>query len=844
MRPSPPKWADRFLEWFCHPDLLEDLQGDLYELFEEKIDQNQPVHAQSIYVWHVIRSLRYDVINPSLLHFNFGIMLKNNLKIAFRVMLRNKLNTTLNIGGLAIGLTCFLLMGFFVKQELSFDQMHIKKDRIYRTWVKEDYGNDKVFFNSVTPVVFESVLEENFPEIDKVVTVTNNNWLVGEMPNCFNERVHVLGHDFFDVFDFEIVEGDQNNPFQDRNGLILSQEYAKKYFGDQNPIGQSLSLTIGENERSFTVNAVVKKISRSSSIQFDMAISSLNNDVLYSLGARNSWFSVTLETYILLNKQKDISEVEAKTQKVIMSYLENEVEPGQYQIGFQPLTDIHLNPEVPFGIAPVGNPKYVYILGLIGLFVLIVAGINYATLAIGQSFKRRKEVGLRKVLGAGKNSLKGQYLVESWVITAIATGMSVLFAYLLLPLFNRLTNADVDLTFESWHLLLYLGIIFLVGTLAGLYPSLILSNLQITKTLRGEGRPKKAFHIRKGLVAFQFIITVFLITATLVMNRQLNYMQTKDLGFDYNALVQVPLYSDPSAKNLVEAMNSTLERGELLKVQIQTNPAVSDVGMGSHVVGSPPWGQFSYTDDQQIFRSFRILMVDPAYLNTFDIQLKEGRFFEEESTMDQRESIIINEAAAEYFGLDNPIGKRLPGNDFGEHKIIGVTENFNYASLHTEIQPLVITQNIGAMRQGVSDIGFRDSPIPKLVFRFNGSQLSKVEGILKEPWQKVFPEESLQFSFIQDNLMAQYENEKRMNQLVSFATILSIIVASLGLLGMTIILINSRLKEIGIRKVIGASDLSIFGLLAKAFIPQLVIGIVLSIPLTYWLMKDWLNNFA
>ena len=186
----------------------------------------------------------------------------------------------------------------------------------------------------------------------------------------------------------------------------------------------------------------------------------------------------------------------------------------------------------------------------------------------------------------------------------------------------------------------------------------------------------------------------------------------------------------------------------------------------------------------------------------------------------------------------------MPGNNFGEHKIIGVTENFNYASLHNEIQPLVITQNIGAMRQGVSDVGFRDSPIPKLVFRFNGSQLSKVEGVLKEAWQKVFPEESLEFSFIQDNLMAQYENEKRMNQLVSFATLLSILVASLGLLGMTIILINSRLKEIGIRKVMGASSLSIFGLLSRSFAPQLIIGILLSIPLTYWLMTDWLENFA
>jgi putative ABC transport system permease protein len=843
MSSSPPKWADRFLEWFCHPDLLEDLQGDLYELYEEKIESGRPRQARWLFVWWVLRSLRWEVIHKTRLQ-NLGTMAQSNFKIAARVLWRDKFNTFLNISGLAIGLTCFLLMGAYFKQEMSYDQFHSQKDRIYRAWVKEDYGGDKVFFNRVTPLIFEQVLEDNFPEVDKAIQLVSNSYLVGQTPNRINENVYIISPELFEVFDFTISQGNTTTPLPDQSSLILSESYAEKYFGSANPIGQALRIQIGEEEREFTVSAVFENLPKASSLQFNMAISTANNERIFSEGARKAWFNVVAETYILLKEGTAIENVAAKVPDVVMSYLGNEVAPGEYQIGFQPLTDIHLNPDVPAGIAPVGNPRYAYILGLIGLIVLITAGVNYATLSIGQSLRRRKEVGIRKVMGAMKSTLIGQYLAESWLVTLLALLISLGLAHAILPVFNTLTQADIDLSFQLWHLPFYLGLVLVVGFLAGIYPALILSGLNITHILSGSKAPKRAFYIRKSMVVFQFVITVFLITSTLIMRKQLNYMNSKDLGYQYEAAVSVPLYPDPSSQRLTEFINSAMANGEVLREQLKKHPEISDIGMGSHVFGSSGWGQLSYTDDEQNFRQFRLLVVDPYYFRTFGIQMVEGRSFEPNSTLDNKESVIINQAAANYFGLEDPVGKKLPGSDFGQHRIIGVTDNFNYASLHTAVEPLVITMNPMPIFEGVSDYGFADSPIPKLVFQYTGQQLSRVNELLREEWEQIFPGEELNIAFVEDNIQAQYENEQRMNRIVSFATILSIIVAGLGLLGMTVLMINSRVREIGIRKVMGASEFSIFKLLAGSFAPQLLIGIALSIPLTFWLMRDWLDNFA
>jgi putative ABC transport system permease protein len=845
MNRQPPKWADRFLEWYCNPDLLEDLQGDLHEMYYDKVESGRVKSASFYFIWCVIRSFRPSVINQNSKLKNSTLMMtKNNFKIAFRVLWRDKFNTILNLTGLAIGITCFFLMGFYVKQELSYDQFHSKKDKIYRVWLKEVYAEDQIFFNSSTPIIFETVLEENFGEIETVVQFNKRSYLVGEGEERFNENVGIMSPEFFSVFDFKLVSGNITSPLQARTDIVLSESYARKYFGDKEPLGQSITIQIGENARQFNVSAIFADIQKESSIQVDMAISNENNTDVYGERALTAWFNVSPETYVLIKDKTDIKTIESGIPSMVKSYLKERVEEGVYNIGFQPLTDIHLNPAIPVGIEAIGNPRYVSILAIISILVLVTAGVNYATLSIGQSLKRSKEVGVRKVLGALRGSLIKQYLSESVIIAFFAVIIGIILTHVALPVFNELTGAQVNISFELWHLLLYTGLIFIIGIASGIYPALALSSLRVISILKGNSQSTGRHNIRKAMVVFQFIITVFLISSTLIMRKQLNYIQTKDIGVNYDATVSVPLYQDASANSLSTAISTAMEKGSILKVKLTQYGDISDVSMGTHVFGTEGWANMAYTDDKEIFRRFKLLAVDPNYLNTFGIKVIEGRAFDPESELDKRQSIIINQAAVDYFGIEDPIGKRLPGNDFGEHVIIGVTNNFNYSSLHSEIEPLIITQNITPIFQGVSDQGFGDSPIPKLVFRYSGSQLTKVKDILESEWGNIFPSEELHFSFVEENMKFQYESENRMNKLVTVSTILSIIIASLGLLGLTVLVINSKMKEIAIRKVVGASEFGIFKLLAGSFSVQLLLGIALSIPITYWLMNNWLNDFA
>ncbi len=844
MSKHPPRWADRFLEWYCHPDLLEDIQGDLYEMYERKIALKRPLLANMLFIWYVFRSFRPGAIKKFQGNKNSITMTGNNFKIAFRVMLRDKFNTFLNLGGLAIGVACFILLGFFAKRELSFDRFHAKSDKIYRVWLKEVYAEDKIFFNSTTPIRFENLLEEHFGEVETAVQLLPQNYLVGRGDDRDNEVVTIVSPEFFEVFDFQLTKGNSSQPLTSPGAMVISESHAVKYFGSDDPIGRVIPVEIGDEIRDFNVTAVFEDIRTESSIQFNMAISNVIYPEIFSQGTMEAWFSIAPETYVLIGESSNISTVEAGMQEVVMGYLSEEVEEGVYNIGFQPLTDIHLNADIPAGIAPVGNRDYVYILGAIAILVLVIACVNYTTLSIGQSLKRSGEVGIRKVMGALKGSLVNQYLSESLLTALFALIVGVGASYLLLPIFNDLTQANISLQFETWHIGLYAGLIIIMGIASGIYPAFILSRLNVTAILRGSGQSKRNHFIRKGMVVFQFMITVFLITSTLIMNNQLRYIQGKDVGYNYSATVSVPLYPDPSASRFLERLKTAADKGELLKEKLSLYPEISNIGKGSHVFGTSGWARMAFTDDNDVFRRFRYLIVDASYFSTFDIKMKAGRGFEDGSSLDEKQSVIINQAAADYFGLKSPVGSKLPSREFGEHSIIGVTENFNFTSLHNEVEPLVISQDPMIIFSGVSDVGFGDSPVPKLVFRYEGSSLLGVREILDKEWETTFPGEELNFTFVEDDMQQQYAAENRMSRLVTVATILSIIIAALGLLGLTVLVINSKVKEIGIRKVVGASVFTIFWSLARSFSTQLIIGIALSIPITWWLMTDWLSDFA
>ncbi len=353
---GPPQWSTRFLNWFCDPELVEDLEGDLLELFVTYESRWGTFRARWLYSWLVFRSLRLSAIRKNDFFKNsINPMVLKNFKIALRVLWKDKFNTAMNLLGLTIGIFCFLLLGSYVKHELSFDRFHDKKDRLYRSWLREDYGEGKVFFNSTSPLRFESLFEDNFPEVEAAVQYDRVNCLVGEGEDRINEQVAKVSPDFFDVFDFPLIYGDPSTVLHDKHQLLLSESYVEKYFGNTDPLGQTLTMQVAGESRKFNVSGVFQEVPATSSMQFDILISNANDRDIYGDGALTAWFLVAPETYVLLKEGAAITSMEEKMQDVVLSqmgdasYGEDAMQRDQYNIGFQKLTDIHLDPSIPLG---------------------------------------------------------------------------------------------------------------------------------------------------------------------------------------------------------------------------------------------------------------------------------------------------------------------------------------------------------------------------------------------------------------------------------------------------------------------------------------------------------------
>ncbi|MBO3697431.1 ABC transporter permease [Roseivirga sp. E12] len=842
---SPPKWADRFLELYCKEQFLEEIQGDVHELFEARINKQPPVLAKAKFIWDVLRFFKWSNLKKSKrLNSNIITMTRNNFKVAARVLWKQKTNTALNIGSIAIGMACFILISLYVRQELSFDKFHEKGDRIYRTWAKEDYGEGQQFFYTSSPLPLAGALEANIPEVEATVRVDYNRFLVGEGENRINELVSIVSPNFFDVFTFNLNKGNAAKPLG-RQDVVLSEEYAQKYFGSDDAVGKELVLQIGDEQLSYQVSAVMENMPRNTGFQADMIVSNEDMERFYSPRALQAWFNIAPETFVLLKENASVESVEAKLPGMIRTVLADEVQEGEYVLGLQPLTDIHLNTDFPAAAMPVGNPNYVYVLATIGLLVLIMACMNYTTLSTGQSIKRAKEVGIRKVVGAQKKGLVWQYLSESLLITAFAALTGFGLAYLLLPTFNQLAGTQIAIPVDYSNVILFLGIVLTVGILTGLYPAFVLSNLKLLSVLKGAQSSKGAGFFRKSLMVFQLLLTIFLISGSMVMRSQLNFLQNSDLGYEREAMVYVNLYSKPDASGLIDRINSGFENAEILKSKLQTYPDIKSIGTANHMFGTSGWTGLGFSDKQGQFRQFSLLITDAYYNSSFGIELVAGRDFDPELEIDKTESIIINEAAAAYFfNTESPLGKQLPGNDFGTHRIVGVVKDFNFQSLHTEVSPLIITQNARPMVQGASDFSINSSPIPKVFFKYTGNSLLGVQSLLEETWAGTFPNEELSFSFIDERLRLMYENESRVNQIAGIATIISILIASFGLLGLTIMVVNNKIKEIGIRKVLGAPTFTILSMLLRQFSQQLILAFIISIPITWYLMNQWLSDFA
>lgn len=760
-------------------------------------------------------------------------MIKNYLKVAMRYLLRYKTYTAINISGLAVGIaTCILIM-LFVKSEFTYDKFHEKSERIYRTWQHEKYeGQD--FINTVTPLPMGAALKANFPEVENSCRIYTMNPVIRLNNNSFSEDVLMVDSVFFQMFDFALVSGNRQNPFPQNNTAILTEELAKKYFGVSDAVGKTFEMQVGDEKIMFSVSGIAKSAPEESSIKYKMLIPYSNAKFIFRPGLFTSWFNVYNETYVQLKKDTDPIALERKFPAMLKQVLGENYKEGAFLIHLQPITDIHLNTSLPAGNEPISNPKYSYILGTIGILILLIACINFITLSIGRSATRAMEVGVRKVLGAGKKQLIRQFWGEAFLLTCISVIIGLLLAALFIKPFNSLTNRNLSLSPDPGFIGFCFLLIGIVALIAGMYPAFILSAFRPVEVLKGKLKLKTNTNwLRQSLVTGQFVASIAMIVSAMVIGEQMNYLKNKNLGYDKDQIVIVQTHM---------RRGEGMPFGDRFRTELLKHPQIKDAAVSMYSMAEPEWIELGFTDDSKVYHNFQFNSVDPNWLQLMQINLKEGRLFSRDNPSDITSSAVVNEAFLKEFKIEDPIGKKLPGRF--EQQIIGVVKDFNYESLHTKIDPLLMTILPDTVFRRSENMSVQYSTQPRVTVRMKAGNIAENISILEKVWKELAPNQDFDYAFLDDKITAMYEAEKRTSNIVRVASLLSIFIACMGLFGLATLTVIQRTKEIGIRKVLGAKVTTLVALLAKDFIKLICIAVVIASPLAWWFMQDWLKDFA
>jgi putative ABC transport system permease protein len=770
-------------------------------------------------------------------------MIKNYLKIAFRSLWRSKAHSLINIVGLSLGICVCVLIVLFVNDEWTFDKFNSKADRIYRVHARENWGENQDFFYTTTPFPMGPALKENIAEVESFVRIVRMGTQVKAGDNQFSETLTISDRDIFKVFDFPLLKGDRSTIFEKQSNIVISDWAAKKYFGEADPINKVLSVQLGENFEEFIVTGVTK-VPINSSIQFYLLISDLNLPKLFNERTLTSaWFNINPETYVMLREGVDVKTVTDKFPSVFKTILgEEDFTKSKYTVGLQPLTTIHLDTSFPAGLATVSNPRYANILVAIAALILVVGCINFVTLSVGRSLKRAKEVGIRKVVGAVRRQLMMQFIGEAVIVTLISMAIGIVLAVVALPLFNDLSGKALVIPTDGFMLMVVGSLLLVIGLIAGSYPAFVLSSFRPISILKGTMQTGSKQGLRKVLVGIQLVLSIFLISSTLLMRDQLSFLQNKDLGFNKEQLVVVQL-NVPRGGRMVERVNKGFEMATQFKTEFSKLPDVAAVCAASHDFANGSWMNVGYTDDNGTYRTFNLNSIDDDYINVLNMKLVVGRNFSDDNPTDKRRSIIVNEAFVKEYGWSDPLGKRIPGKAFPDHEVVGVIKDFNYSSLYTKVEPVVMVADPAVIAPGIENINVDNTPMPKLFVKLKPANMAATIDQLKGTWDRLTAGQEFTFSFVDQALADQYRADQNLGKIVRVATLLAIIIGSLGLYGLASLAMQNRVKEISIRKVLGATERSLLVLLSKDYVVLILVSLLLSVPLTIYLMRGWLLTF-
>jgi len=825
----------RIAEWFIQrifPDRGGcSILGDMIETYR-CLAEDRGLFWALVWFWgQCLKALPYFLIDEFYWRFN---MLKNYFKIAMRNMFRNKLYSLINLTGLAIGLAACLMIWLWVQDEMNYDRFHTNADRIYRIERNVDFRDIHTQTPS-TSGAFGPALVDDYPEIENYVRVHRNELSIKDHRNIFHKhQIIVADNSIFEIFDFHLESGDPKTALTQPKSMVLTRDNALKYLGTADAVGKSLAVDWRGTLADFQITGILEEVPPNSHVQFDV-LASISS---YPPEELNYWHNNFLYTYVLLREGTSPEEAEKKFPGFLTKYMGADIAKllgpetdvnDVFQLKLYPLLDIHLYPAREFEIEPQGRISSVYLFSAIAFLILIIACINFMNLSTARASKRAREVGIRKTVGAHRRQLRGQFLGESVLMAFMALILAVLLISLFIPVFNSISGKFLSLRilFQVSNWMILIGIVLAAGLLAGLYPAFFLTRYDPARVLKGgaqSGTGKSIF--RSSMAVIQFGISITLIIGTLIIFKQMDYIQKKSLGFDKENVIILSAESNTIRQN-IEAFRNTLTQ----------DPRVKSVAVSSNVPGSGLFTDTAYKrpDSDDVFPLI-FMYTDYEFVDTYGFEVTHGRAFSKEFGTDIDGAIMLNEAAAREIGYmpEEAVGKKLLRfislNEFTEFTIVGVVKDFHFKSLHRIIDPILLALD----PQNFNTISVRVMP----------GDIWGTIGFIQQKWGEIFPGEQFEYNFLDSRIDLLYRSESRMRSIFLIFSILSIFVACLGLFGLATFTAEERTKEIGVRKVLGASAANILLLLSKEFSKWVLIANLIAWPVAYYMMNRWLQNFA
>ena len=809
-----PKFGDWLLRLLARYDVNPHLRGDFDEEFSLVYETKGFVRAWFWYWMHLLRSL--PVFIKDILYWR-SIMIKNYLKIALRNFQRHKGYSFINILGLSVGMACCILILLYVKYELSYDRYHTHADHIYRILFGRKGFIDRPFAGS--PPRLASALIDNFPEVIHACRVKNEVTSVRYKTQFFQEpRFYFVDPDFLKIFDFPLMSGNPKTAFKEPLSILFTREMAQKYFGNEDPVGRFVSCNTYGQPRDYRVTGVLDNVPDNSHFHFDFLAPMSSLGVLRGEDYIRSWNNNAFKTYLQIAGSSSPEDLEAKVEDLFVGKIS-----WKPDITLENVKDIHLfskaNPDMEF--EPNSDVRYLYFFSAIALFILLIACINHINLATARSARRSMEIGIRKVVGAQKSQIARQFFFEALLLSLMALLMSVLLAGLFLPTFRSLIGSELKAPLSSLAVLSgVLGIMLFTGIVSGVYPALFLSSFQpilVLKTRFHGGNKNKPF-FRNILVVFQFVISAALIVSTITISNQLRYIQNRKMGFNKDYVLTSMIGDQRLRENNGPLKTELMNHPNILAVSTSSG-LLTDIGWG---VG-PAWEGKPQDQNPMFYK----IGVDFNYLDLYEMDILIGRKFAREYATDKKEAVLLNETALKETGWEEPIGRRFDGGT-----VVGIVKDFHFEPLREMIKPIFFRVMTDDNRSFFLSVRIKSEDIPATL------------AFIEKTWKKFSPDYPFSYAFVDSAIESLYRTEQRTGKAFKYFSLIAIFIACLGLFGLISFTVEQRTKEIGIRKIMGASVLKIVAMLSSDFAKLVLLSNIIAWPAAYYVMNRWLEGFA